>query len=521
MQNRYDHSYWVRTMVLLLLMVLVMVLANHDERVGAQAAKPQTVAPQTVAPQTVALRTGAPQTVESIDTVLRALIGEHGLTGDPIVGRDLPTIESPMAQLGRHLFFTKALSGEMDTACVSCHLPTLGGGDGLALPVGVHAVDPNLVGPGRIHYDNTPLVPRNAPTTFNIALWDSVIFHDGRIESLDKIAGMHGSGDLGIRTPDTPLGTADPIAGNTLSMAQARFPVTSEAEMRGERFAQGEPGDVVRNYLAERLCAEGDEAIDAETSAWWQAQFTAVFGPAPTVKELITEQRIAQAIAAYEQSQIFVETPWNAYVQGNDSAIDEAAKRGALLFYRPVNEGGANCAQCHTGDFFTDEQFHVMAIPQIGPGKEDGPLGSEDYGRYRETGNVDDFYAFRTPTLLNVAVTGPYGHDGAYRTLEAMVRHTLNPRVAVANYDWGQLDPTIPIRDTKVNTRKALIHLQLQRLLDLPVVEDVALTDGEVADLLAFLATLTDPCVQDAACLAPWMQATDSPDPHALDVYTR
>jgi cytochrome c peroxidase len=234
------------------------------------------------------------------------------------------------------------------------------------------------------------------------------------------------------------------------------------------------------------------------------------------VKELITEQRIAQALAAYEQSQIFVDTPWKAYVQGDDQAISDAAKRGALLFYGTVAEGGANCADCHSGDFFTDEQFYVLAIPQIGPGKGDGPQGSDDYGRYRETGDVNDIYAFRTPTLLNVTETGPYGHDGAYATLEGIVRHHLNPQAAVANYNWWQLDPTIQVGDSALHTRKALIHLQLNRLLGLPSIEDVTLSDAQVADLLSFLETLTDPCVQDAVCLAPWMLPANSFDPYAV-----
>jgi cytochrome c peroxidase len=461
-------------------------------------------------------RPAVAQTDATLDAEVRALIVAHALTGDPTIGRTLPTIDSPLAQLGRHLFFTKALSGELDTACVSCHLPTLGGGDGLSLSVGVHAVEPDLIGPGRIHYDNTPLVPRNAPTTFNLALWDQVLFYDGRVESLDKIPGTNGAGSHGIRTPDTPLSVADPLAGDNLSMAQARFPVTSEAEMRGVNFAPGAAGTVVRNHLAERLCAIGTDALDAATSAWWQAEFTQVFGPAATVKELITEQRIAQALAAYEQSQIFVTTPWQAYVQGDDQAIGTAAKRGALLFFRSVAQGGANCAMCHSGDFFTDEQFHLLAIPQIGPGKGDGAMGTDDYGRYRESGKVADLYAFRTPTLLNVTETGPYGHDGAYITLAGIVRHHLNPQAAVANYDWWQLDPTLPIRDTMLHTRKALIQLQLNWLLGVPSIEIVTLTDAQVADLLKFLETLTDPCVQDPACLAPWLLAADSPDPYAV-----
>ena len=135
-----------------------------------------------------------------------------GLTGDPTTDRVLPDISDPKAQLGMKLFFTKGLGGDEDAACVTCHHPVLAGGDALSLPIGVGAVEPDLLGPGRMHdpaaegYDGGPTVPRNAPTTFNSGVWDQVMFHDGRIESLDKFVNLNGDpGEfgLGIVTPDS------------------------------------------------------------------------------------------------------------------------------------------------------------------------------------------------------------------------------------------------------------------------------------------------------------------------------
>jgi cytochrome c peroxidase len=92
-----------------------------------------------------------------LDDEISALISLGNLTGDPAAGRNLPSITSPMADLGRLLFFSKLLGGEQDAACVSCHHPMLGGGDNLSLSlsVGVHAVnvfnvtDAELLGIGR------------------------------------------------------------------------------------------------------------------------------------------------------------------------------------------------------------------------------------------------------------------------------------------------------------------------------------------------------------------------------------
>ena len=88
-------------------------------------------------------------------------------------------------------------------------------------------VDPDLIGPGRVHPSGEPTVPRNSPTTFNVALWDKVLFWDGRVESLGKTPGANGNDGLGIRTPDSRYGIADPQAGEDLVIAQSRFPVTS------------------------------------------------------------------------------------------------------------------------------------------------------------------------------------------------------------------------------------------------------------------------------------------------------
>ena len=456
-----------------------------------------------------------------IDDQLRAVINQLGLTGDPTTGRTLPDINDPLAQLGKRLFFTQSLGGQFDSSCASCHLPALGGGDDMSLSIGVDAIDPHVLGPGRLHeqgsvgWEGDPTVPRNAPTTFNIGLWDSGLFWDSRVESLDKTPGLNGGGAGGIRTPDTAFGVADPYGGDNLPTAQSRFPVTSAEEMRGFNFEVGGTNEEVRDHLEARL---GNYGIGAgEISEDWLPHFRDGFeDPLGTAQDLVTYENIATAIGEYERSQVFVDTPWKAYVQGNRKAISKMAKRGALIFFRDPADGGAGCYQCHSGDFFTDEQHYVLAVPQIGRGKGDGRSEAHDFGRVRETGDPVDKFAFRTPTLLNVSATGPWGHDGAYTTLEGIVRHHLDPASAVVNYDIAQLDPTIKLKYAFENSFIALGRIRWLRENGLKTVEDVALTDKQVAELLEFLETLTDPCVLDPNCLEPWMQRDDGFDSHLL-----
>lgn len=446
---------------------------------------------------------------------LRAIIDRLELTGDPSLGRDLPGIEEPLAQLGMNLFFSKAVGGDMDSACVSCHHPLLGGGDALPVSIGVGADDPDLLGPGRTHPSGRMTVPRNAPTTFNIALWDQVLFFDGRVESLGKTPGRNGNDGLGIHTPDSLYGEADPAAGDDMVAAQSRFPITSPEEMRGFTFERHKPNSDVRLRLCERLGAFGDANGELAGRSWIE-EFARVFGETDDPELLVTDASIAAALAAYQRSQVFVDTPWRAYVQGDATAIDAAAKRGALLFFEPIEAGGTDCASCHSGDFFSDEQFYVLAVPQVGPGKDDGINHDDDYGRFRETGRAEDLYAFRTPTLLNVEVTGPYSHDGTYATLEGIIRHHLDPAAAVAAYDPGQLDPAVWTGNMAENTTRALAKLQENRRLGLPAIENVTLNEQQVADLVSFLLTLTDPCVKDPACLAPWIPGEANRDPGGL-----
>ncbi len=442
---------------------------------------------------------------DTVDTnALHALLADLGVTGDPTAGRTIPAVTDPKAQLGQKLFFTKGLGGDNDSACVTCHHPVLGGGDDLSLPIGVGSEDPDLLGPGRVHsnlavggeFDGGPTVPRNAPTTFNLAMWDQALFHDGRVESLGKTPGAGGNDGAGVRTPDSAFGTADPDAGATLASAQARFPVTSPEEMRGFVFEAGNSTAALRTALEAKLTALGD----------WDAEFTAAYGDAT-----ITYGRIAEAIGEYERSQVFINSPWKAFAEGDPNAISESAKRGAQKFF-----GSANCSSCHTGDFFTDEQYHVMASPQIGRGKgnDNGTLQNDDFGRMRETGNPADKYKFRTPTLLNVEVTGPWGHAGGYTTLEGMVRHMLDPEKAMANYDPSQLAAGVQADDVLTNTQFHLDQLVLNRATNVPGVHQVVeFTEADVTDLVEFLKSLTDPCVKDRECLAPWIPDNTSAGP--------
>ncbi len=466
-----------------------------------------------------------PEPIAAIDTQLRALIADNNLTGDPSSGRTFPSIEEPLAQLGKKLFFTKALGGEFDSACVSCHHPVLGGADALSLSVGIGAINPDLLGIGRGDAQGHPNVPRNAPTSFNVALWDKALFWDSRVASLGGDAGQNGAAS-GISTPDSGLNVIDVNAGGNLAVAQARFPVTSVEEMRGNLEA-GNANDDLRAHLAARLGNYGEGQGELGAAAWLE-EFQMAFVSSEPAEDLITFENIVAAIGAYERSQVFVDNPWKAYVEGDNNAISDQAKNGAILFYTDADQQGGGCVQCHSGDLFSDEEHHAIGVPQFGPGK--GNPNNNDFGRENISLEASDRFRFRTPSLLNIEVTAPYTHAGAYQTLDDVLDHYNNPNGTVDDFfddgGWCGLPQFEDVQDceslypaAEQNSAAALGKINQERNQnDSAALPNINLNNNERTQIEAFLRTLTDPCVQSRECLEPWIAAeAEAVDEHQLN----
>ena len=459
------------------------------------------------------------------DQQLRALLPATGQAGNAARSRVLPSIRDPLPQLGKLLFFSKALSGRLDTACASCHHPALAGADGLSLPVGTGAASQDVLGPGRRLAAGGFSVGRNANTYFNVALHDRGLFWDSRVESLAGTEFGNGAGS-GIRTPETVLGTADARAGPTLPAAQARFPIPSAREMRGDAYP-GLDDSRYRDRIAARLGNYGAGAGELAPSGWLD-RFRAAFGDG-SAEQLITFDNIALALAEYQRSAVFVDNPWSRYVRGDNEAISPLAKEGALSFFRPVAQGGAQCSQCHKGDFFTDERHHVVAFAQIGSGAGDGLNGTDDFGRARQTALESDRYRYRTPSLLNVELTAPYGHAGAYADLHTVFTHYLAPAFLVNNLivgrTWCALPQFIAIADC-AGAAPDVSRNSLAALAQLAATRDTAPAESLPVPVFglpeegmrAFLQGLTDPCLRDRACYGAWIPApSEAPDGHQLN----
>jgi len=267
------------------------------------------------------------------------------------------------------------------------------------------------------------------------------------------------------------------------------FPVTSPTEMAGQDGENNVARAAVAGDVTEvwRLLGARLRRISGYVDL-----FVAVYDDVETAAD-ITYVHAANAIAAFEAFAWRADgSPFDRYLRGEKGAMSAKAKQGMKLFY-----GKAGCSDCHSGKFQTDQRFHAIAMPQIGPGKGNGAGGREDFGRENVTLRESDRYKFRTPTLRNVALTGPWGHAGAYDTLRAMVDHNIDPVNSLHQYDPSQaVMPSRPDLD-ELDFQVLNDSAAMTAIGDACELESVALSENQIGLLMDFLHALTDPSSVD------------------------
>ena len=350
-----------------------------------------------------------------------AVIAEaYELLPIPIV-RPLEAASSPFAQpertfsdaqvlLGKYLFFDARLSGDASISCASCHLPQQAWSDGLPLSAGY---------PSTLYF-------RNTPTILNTAFLKR-LYWDGRMDG-----------------EDMPTLVRD-------HLTEAHF-MNTDGRLMVERLKQ------VPEYVQ---------------------LFEDAFGVGPGFG------RTLNAITAYVQSINSQPAPYDLFLEGDITALSNEAQAGKVLF-----EGEAGCSACHVGPVFSDEDFYALGVPD-NPAIWSDPLrhitlrrffrlfGTQNYrqlssdpGLFALTQNMDDWGAFRTAPLREVAATGPYMHSGVFATLEEVVRF----------YDRGggpgnAILQALDLTDEEISQ---LVSFLESLSSDLPLVETPALPDYQL-----------------------------------------
>lgn len=366
---------------------------------------------------------------------MRALIPLCGLS--LVLGGWLALAEAPLpatpADLGERLFFDVNLSANRTQSCASCHAPEAGFAD----PTGMASRGD----------DGVSLGDRNAPTATYAAFvppiqrtadggWKGGLFHDGRAATLED---------------------------------QAAGPPLNPAEM-------GMPDKAA---VAARL----------REDATYAAAFPAIFGAGVLDDPEAAYDALTRAIAAFERTETFApfDSKYDRFLRGEATLTDQE-ELGRVLFF---SQQFTNCAECHQlsrnaldpQEIFSDTLYHNIGTPEnLALRAENGtPPGTIDAGLAAVTGDPAQMGKFRTPTLRNVAVTGPYMHNGVFADLRTVILfyNSYNTRNAArkVNPETGLPFGPPPVPGT----------VNLDLLTAAP-----ALDDKRIDALVAFLETLTD-----------------------------
>jgi len=197
----------------------------------------------------------------------------------------------------------------------------------------------------------------------------------------------------------------------------------------------------------------------------------------PDDADPITLGNIVRALASFERILLSGDSPFDRYTyQGDDAALSESALRGAELF----NSERLECFHCHGGFNFTDSLNHDGLASEAVGFHNTGLYNTDGRGSYPEpnrglfefTGERRDMGRFRSPSLRNIALTAPYMHDGSIATLDEVLDHYAAGGRTVTEGPNAGVGSESPLKNI-------FLH-------------GFTLTDGERADVLAFLESLTD-----------------------------
>ena len=311
--------------------------------------------------------------------------------------------------LGRLLFWDPILSGNQQVACATCHHPDFGYAEDLSLSIGVDGA--GLGGDRRfVTPDPIPFVKRNSQTILNTA--------------------FNGIDLEGEYDPSTaPMFWDDRAQGLE---SQSLLPILTFEEMRGHAYPEEDAVDTVIARL---------QAIP---------EYRSLFADAFERESAVSAENLGKALAAFQRSLVANNSPYDRYMRGETNAMTRLQIRGMRRFEQ------VGCINCHNGPMFSDYELRVLGI-------RDNRLLPES-----DSGAIDQPYAFRTPSLRNLAYTAPYMHNGLFRTLEDVVEFYD---------DVGDRD------ERNVNLERNQVD-PLTRTLDDP--------DDHERELIAFLNALND-----------------------------
>jgi len=261
----------------------------------------------------------------------------------------------------------------------------------------------------------TPAIPPDNPMSDSKVALGRRLFFDPRLSVTGRYscASCH---DPALSFSDgrpVALGArGDALPRNAMALVNVAYNISfgwTKPHLRSLEAQMREP--LLNSHPVELGLAGREESITAQLAIdpAYAAAFAAAFPEDPTLP--VTFDHLVNAVAAFERTLISGESPFDRYVfQGDHAALSESAKRGMALFFSPK----AGCSACHSGFNFTGTWRDSH-----------GETGKPAFAINGVTAQP-----MRVPTLRNIALSGPYMHDGRFFTLERVVNHyfSLGPR---------------------------------------------------------------------------------------------
>jgi cytochrome c peroxidase len=354
--------------------------------------------------------------------------------------------DADLAPFGKPFFESKSMSLNGSISCQQCHLTKFGSADGIPNAIAIFGK-----GEGKERaLSGGKILPRNT-----LAFWGrggigfKTFFWDGKVD----FSGEKFISQFGDKAP-----SKDPlITAVHLPPVEIREMLDEDARVTGEKTETIESAARLHRMVVAKLRADEPAAVK---------KLAGKLGKSVEALEFID---VARSLAAFIRSEFRLrDTRFHNFVF-DGGELEQSELKGGLLFY-----GKGKCSACHNGPYFSDFKFHAIPMPQLGFGKNGFGV---DYGRFNVTFNPDDLYKFRTPPLLNVDKTAPFGHSGSVATLREAIIYHFDPLRLAKIQDMVMLE--------RHEFYKRLSASASNLMLIAP------LSDQEVDQLVAFLKALS------------------------------
>lgn len=406
-----------------------------------------------------------PLLASPLDEELKDLIVENKLIS---LEKVIPAPREVL-RLGAMLFHETELSGTKNISCSTCHHPRFGTSDGIPFSIGQGGV-----GIGSFREQKTGgVTKRHSPHLINLGYKDIPnMFWDGRVE-MNPSTGFFSTPEPGLNGKNPKYKEITKELKSSLS-AQVIFPIVNALEMKGE--SGNEVANAKSNFEAWGLVVK--RLLKGDKQKEYQAQFTKAFG----ANQKYNIGHVGEALGQFLGANFNItDTPYDRYLNGDIEALTKTEKEGLKIF---LTRG--KCISCHNGRHLSDFKYKSVGVPQF---KSVNDNTEFDKGRFEVTGVKADQFKYRTPPLRNLALTAPFMHTGAFKSLEEVIEHYSNVKTSLEEFDLSRVDFSNYnagfVLDKDALRNKLRINLisigEMRRGLNL--------TDSEKKDLLSFLET--------------------------------